>query len=68
MSEDKTFVVVVGALFLSFMLLIGALVFDTNTRNARKHEAFQSCILARGIWVDTRDTGTCIIIEHVVQE
>ena len=65
MSEDF---VVVGVIFLACMILFGGLVLDNNLKNARKHEAFQACILSRGIWVDTQGTGTCVIVDRTVQE
>jgi hypothetical protein len=68
MSEDKSFVIVVGAVTLSFLVLFGGIILDSHLKNARKHEAFQSCILSRGIWVDTRETGTCIIVEQMYRE
>jgi hypothetical protein len=68
MSDDKAFVIVVGAVALSFPVLFGGLMLDSHLQSIRKHEAFQSCILSRGIWVDTRGTGTCIIVDRTVQE
>jgi hypothetical protein len=68
MSDDKAFVIVVGAVALSFLLLFGGLILDNQLKGARKHEAFQSCILSRGIWVDTKGTGTCIIVEQMYRE
>jgi hypothetical protein len=68
MSEDKSFVIVVGAVALSFLLLFGGLILDSHLQGIRKFETFQSCILSRGIWVDTRGTGTCIIVEQMYRE
>jgi len=62
-SNNDTITFVVGCVCLAAVIIsiVAAFYFGATNSNIRYHNAMNECIQARGTWVPTGASGTCVI-------